>query len=236
MSSTSVAPVEPGQAPRHSAGLRASIWGAVVLLAAGYVTYRFFESGAEGFVDADAQRVIERQKILADRLAEDQKLLHGTPSWFAKDKGFVRVPIDDAIQMTLVDLAKIQPHAAYAISSSPPQPASALQNYGTRAPGAAKKPAPSAPASAASAAPSATPAPAPSATPAPTATPTPAPTPTPTPIPTPTPTPIPTPVPAASAAPAPVADTPAPAETPSPAPSATATPVESPAEPLSSPT
>ncbi len=97
-------------------------WGAVLLLLVGILAYVFIVwGGLDHFTDADAARVLERQKILQDRVTEDQKYLHDAPSYFKKDAGLIRVPIDEAMKITLADLQKIKPHAAYPIAQSPPQ-------------------------------------------------------------------------------------------------------------------
>lgn len=138
MSHPTVAPVEHLPATRPPAfGWRLILGCAAffLLLAAGYLTYLLFSFGSSRFETPDAARVKERQKILIDRVAEDQKMLHDKPSWFSKDKGLVRIPIERAMEMTVTELSQVQPHPAYAISSSPPQPASALNAYATLAPG-----------------------------------------------------------------------------------------------------
>jgi hypothetical protein len=139
MSPAPATSVEQPATRRRAVGGWTFVWGVVLLLVAGYVTYLFLTIGAGSFETADSKRVAEREKILADRLADDQKVLHGEPSWFNKDKGLVRIPIERAMKMTVTELSQIQPHPAYPISQSPPQPASALSAYGTLAPGKASK-------------------------------------------------------------------------------------------------
>ena len=95
----------------------------VLLLFAGYLAYCVLNRGMEHFEDADTKRVAERQKILADRHQEDDKLLHDAPGWFNKDKGFVRVPIEQAMAMTVAELGRNKPHAAYPIVAATPAPA-----------------------------------------------------------------------------------------------------------------
>ncbi len=85
--------------------------GVLMLLFVGYLAYCVVSWGARHFQTTDEKRVLERQKILADRNAEDYKLLHDAPSWFKKDKGAVRVPINQAMELTIADLSKIKPHA-----------------------------------------------------------------------------------------------------------------------------
>lgn len=105
--------------------LRGALVVAILLLLVGALAWFVFGIGTGNFVDSDAKRVVERQKILADRNTEDAKLLHDPASWLAKDKGIVRVPIDRAVEMTIPELQKVEPHPAYPLKQSPPQPANA---------------------------------------------------------------------------------------------------------------
>ena len=131
--------VELNAPRRRSPGGWAFVWGTVLLLLAGLGTYLILGSAAADFQTVDQKRALERAKILADRLSDDQKILHDNPSWINKDKGLVRVPIERAMTMTIAELSQVQPHPAYPISQSPPQPASALLNYGTQFPGKTTK-------------------------------------------------------------------------------------------------
>ncbi len=126
------APATPPATPVPATGwglLRGVLVVAVVLLLVGALAWFVFGIGTSEFVDSDAKRVLERQKILADRNTEDAKLLHDPASLLDKGKGIVRVPIDDAVKMTVADLQKLQkneqPHPAYPLKQSPPQPANA---------------------------------------------------------------------------------------------------------------
>lgn len=85
-------------------------FGVVMLLFVGLLAYNLVSWGTKHFQTTDEKRVLERQKILADRNMEDYKLLHDAPSWFKKDKQLVRVPISQAMALTIVDLSKIRPH------------------------------------------------------------------------------------------------------------------------------
>ena len=125
MATLSVPPSEHEQAPRATALGGVFFWGAMLLLIMGIVAYLVIGFGIDHFTDADAARVLERQKILQDRVTEDYKYLHDKPSWFKKDAGLVRVPIDEAMAMTLPVLQASKPHPAYPIAQSPPQNASA---------------------------------------------------------------------------------------------------------------
>ena len=127
--------------------VRTSFWSltrlgfglSIFLLLVGLVSLWYFSGEEDHFVDADAKRVQYREKVLADRVSEDQKYLNDQPSWFAKDKGLVRVPIQTAIEMTIPKLLAVKPHPAYPLTQSPPQPAAAPtspdKGGGTSAPG-----------------------------------------------------------------------------------------------------
>ena len=122
MAILSVPPTEREQPPRLLALGSVFFWGAALLLIVGLLTALVIGWGGEDhFTDADAARVLERQKILQDRVTEDYKYLHDKPSWFKKDAGLVRVPIDEAMAMTLTALQTAKPHPAYPIAQSPPQ-------------------------------------------------------------------------------------------------------------------
>ena len=182
--------------------------GVLLLAAIGLLGWLVFGSLAGDFKSADATRADERRKILADRQTEDYKYLHDQPSWFAKDKKLVRVPIEEAMRMTLPELRANKPHAAYPIDTPPPDngaptspdkgagstpgvntnPTASNPTVGHPEPTPVPNPTPSQPASAKSQTES---------TPAPTAaTPTPAAA-----VPAPVPMPTATPAPSASAAP-----------------------------------
>lgn len=118
---------------------RAFLLGMLLLLAVGLLVFGVLHFGLTRFEDADARRVKERQKILADRLGEDAKWLNDAPSWFSKDKRIVRVPIKEAMQMAVTELASIAPHAADPITATPPAAASPAP-----APAAAAAPTPAA--------------------------------------------------------------------------------------------
>lgn len=138
---------------------RAFSLGMLLLLVVGVLTYAVLNFGLTRFEDADARRVKERQKILADRLGDDAKWLNDAPSWFSKDKQIVRVPIKEAMRMTASELAAIAPHSADPITATPPAAASP-------APAPAATAAPTPAAGAPAPLPGTTPAPAPSPAPA----------------------------------------------------------------------
>ena len=98
---------------------------ALLLLIVGLVSLWYFSGAENGFVDPDAKRVEYRQKVLADRVSEDDKYLKDQPSWFDEKKGLVRVPIEEAVTMIIPQLQADKPHPAYPLTQSPPQPAAA---------------------------------------------------------------------------------------------------------------
>ena len=98
--------------PRLTAYGSVFFWGAALLLIVGLLAYVIIGFGVDHFTDAEATRVLERQKILADRNTEDTKYLHDKPGWFKKEAGLVRVPIDEAMAMTLPVLQAAKPHPA----------------------------------------------------------------------------------------------------------------------------
>ena len=120
-------PTRPAPLPRPS--IWKMFWGgigfALFLLIVGLVSLWYFSGAENGFVDPDAKRVEYRQKVYADRVAEDDKYLKDQPGWFDQKKGLVRVPIQEAIDMTIPKLLADKPHPAYALKDSPPQPAAA---------------------------------------------------------------------------------------------------------------
>lgn len=140
--------------------------GVLLLIFAAFLTYCIINYGTGSFQNTDQKRVVERQKILADRLAEDTKLLNDQPSWFKKDKQLVRVPINTAMEMTIAELSMIKPHTtdvpvtAQAPAGAPTSPDKGVASpTGGQANPPASQPVPSAPGAPA---PPATPAVAPS--------------------------------------------------------------------------
>ena len=113
-------PTEPRTAPGPLQTAGQFTLGVLLLAAIGLLGWLIFGSLADNFKSADATRADERRKILADRQTDDYKYLHDQPSWFAKDKKLVRVPIEEAMRMTLPELQANKPHAAYPIDTPPP--------------------------------------------------------------------------------------------------------------------
>jgi hypothetical protein len=57
---------------------------------------------------------------IRDLRKEESELLHGAPSWVDKDKGIVRIPIDQAIDKYLSQVAPNAPTATTIKSGTPP--------------------------------------------------------------------------------------------------------------------
>ena len=117
------------------------IWPIIVI---GFALIFFFATAAKLlFVavpagpDEDAARAAERSKALADLHTENEQKL-GTYAWADKAKGQVQIPIDKAVELTIVEL-----------NNRPPAPAGPIAT-----------PAPAAPAAQPAASPAAQPAPA----------------------------------------------------------------------------
>ena len=117
----------PAPLPRQSVWTMfwSGIGFALILLIVGLVSLWYFSSKEDSFVDPDAKRVEYRTKVLADRVSEDDKYLKDQPGWFDQKKGLVRVPIQEAVTMTIPQLQAEKPHPAYPLTQSPPQPAAA---------------------------------------------------------------------------------------------------------------
>lgn len=171
------------------------LWVTALLLLFGGLIWMWIAFGARGFKDADAQRTEERYKIYDEVLKADQKALNDPPSVLNKEQGKIRLPLNDAVALTLRDINANKPRAAYPVQGTNPAPNPAppgaapvpsVAPTGGPAPAPAQPspapPAPAAPAPPAAASPSpaapaaAPPAPAPSPAPTP-AAPTPAPLP-----------------------------------------------------------
>ena len=118
-------PVRPG-GPRYHSG-KAFFWGIVFILAAGFLAWLLIGYfGTDNFEDLDQKRVKERQEILKKRIDEDWKLLNEPPSYLDKEKGKIRVPLGDAMQMAMLNLQNSKPRVAYpATGDHAPQPAAA---------------------------------------------------------------------------------------------------------------
>ncbi len=101
-------------------------WGIVLILVAGFLAWLFVGYfGTDRFENLDQKRVKEREAILLKRNTDDAHYLNDPPSYFDKEKGKIRVPMWEAMQLAVVDLQTNKPHAAYPLSQSPPQPAAA---------------------------------------------------------------------------------------------------------------
>ncbi len=110
-------PLPRPEPPRFHSG-KTFFWGIVLILAVGFLAWLLIGYwGTGNFEDLDQKRVKERQDILQKRNAEDAKLLNDPPSYLDKTKGQIRVPLNEAMAMTLkaltADKPENKPHAAY---------------------------------------------------------------------------------------------------------------------------
>ncbi len=121
--STAASAGQPVGARRRSpAGSFWLFWGAIALmLVFGWLIWRFVY-GAK-FKDIDARRAEERAKIYTDVASTSSKSLSDPASYLNKEKGVVRLPISDAMRLTLIELEASKPRAAYPIAATDPAPA-----------------------------------------------------------------------------------------------------------------
>jgi len=133
-----------------------STWLGVVLLFAlfGLIAVVILRAAPRG-TDYEKKRAENRMKKLEDAQKEYLATLT-TYAWVDKAKGVARIPINDAMQLTLAELAGKKPAAAGPIAAETPAPAAPGASPAASAP-AATNPAPAAtspaPASSASATP-----------------------------------------------------------------------------------
>ncbi len=125
------------------------VWGYIMLTIFIVFVMVFIGRPAIAFESAEVIREKERIKIREDILAAAKKEMNEGPSWISKEKGTIRLPINEAMAQTVERLKIKKPRAANPIETPAPAPAAA---------------APAAPA-----APVASPAPAPAAAPTPAA-------------------------------------------------------------------
>jgi hypothetical protein len=128
------------------------VWGYIMLTI--FIVFVMFFIGRDAFAfeNAEVVREKERIKIREDVLAAAKKELNEGPTWISKEKGTIRLPINEAMAATIERLKIKKPRAANPIETPAAAPAAAP------APTTPQAPAP-APAAAA------TPAPAPAAPP-----------------------------------------------------------------------
>lgn len=93
-----------------------------LMLLFGGLMWMWVAFGTRGFKDVDAQRADERYKIYDGVLQADQKTLNGPPSVLNKEQSKVRLPLGDAINLTLRDINANKPHAAYPVQVTNPAP------------------------------------------------------------------------------------------------------------------
>jgi hypothetical protein len=96
----------------------------MILLFCGFAI--FLVSQGQSIGNVEEVHAQNRLKNLADLNSENQKVLTQY-HWVDKSKGVVGVPIDRAMDLVLVELQSIKPHAAGPVNppTPPPQPAAA---------------------------------------------------------------------------------------------------------------
>jgi hypothetical protein len=99
----------------------------MILLFCGFAF--FLVSQGQSIPNVEQLREETRLKNLADLNAENQKVLTQY-HWVDKSKGIVGIPIDQAMDLVLVQLRSIKPHPAGPVSTPPPP---AQQPQGTPA-------------------------------------------------------------------------------------------------------
>lgn len=102
--------------------LWAYLLGVALLSLFGGLIWLGVATAAPKFEDVDAQRAKQRYKIYGDVVVSDQKALSGPASWLNKEKGVVRLPLEQAVRLALEDLKRSQPHPAYPVAPSNPAP------------------------------------------------------------------------------------------------------------------
>ena len=93
-----------------------------LLLLFGGLIWMVTAFGSRSFKDVDAQRAEQRYKIYDDVLQANQKAQNDPPSVLNKEQGKLRLPLGDAINLTLRDINANKPHAAYPVQPTNPAP------------------------------------------------------------------------------------------------------------------
>jgi hypothetical protein len=106
----------------------------MILLFCGFVI--FLVSQGQSIPNVEEVHAQTRLKNLADLNSENQKVLTQY-RWVDKSKGVVGVPIDRAMDLVLVELQSIKPHAAGPVNppAAPPPPGSPSPSPNTQKPG-----------------------------------------------------------------------------------------------------
>ena len=98
-------------------------WIGVVLLFVvfGLFVWVVFSAIPRGDTYEEKRAKARMEKL--EQLQKDATAALTSYAWVDKNKGTVRIPIEQAMQLAMADLAAKKPTAAYAIATPPPQPA-----------------------------------------------------------------------------------------------------------------
>jgi hypothetical protein len=124
------------------------VWGYIMLTIFVVFVILFIGRPAIAFESSGVIREKERIKIREEVLAAAKKELNEGPAWISKEKGTIRLPINEAMALTVERLKIKKPRAANPIetpAAAPAAPAPATAPAAP-APNAAATPAPPAPA------------------------------------------------------------------------------------------
>ncbi len=106
---------------QHPTGPR-SVWpmffGALVLIAIFWAAAWILRSGPSGATD-EAEKAEVRRKNLEELTAANQEELESY-GWVDREKGIVRLPIEQAMDLEMAKLNEQEPRAAYPVSTPPP--------------------------------------------------------------------------------------------------------------------
>lgn len=103
------------------------VWSMGLILLFGFLLWLVLVIAKPSFQDAWEQRAQERYKTLNEVMEADKKALSAPPSWLDPQKKTVRLPIDQAMAITVKELHSQTPHVADPIENlnSAPAPAPA---------------------------------------------------------------------------------------------------------------
>jgi hypothetical protein len=96
-------------------------WIGVVLLFVVFGLFVWVVIGAMSRGDTYEEKRAKARMEKLEQLQKDAAAALTSYAWVDKKKGTVRIPIEEAMQMTVADLAAKKPAAAYAIATPAPQ-------------------------------------------------------------------------------------------------------------------